>query len=59
MDNDAYGHVNNVNYYSYIDTVVTEHLLETGAIDYHGGPIIGLAVESGCSYFAPISFPRR
>lgn len=59
MDNDAYGHVNNVVYYSYIDTVVTEYLLETGAIDYHGGPVIGLAVESGCNYFAPISFPDR
>ncbi len=59
MDNDAYGHVNNVVYYSYIDTVVTEYLLETGAIDYHGGAVIGLAVESGCSYFAPISFPDR
>ena len=59
MDNDAYGHVNNVVYYSYIDTVVTEYLLETNAIDYHGGPVIGLAVESGCNYFAPISFPDR
>ena len=59
MDNDIYGHVNNVTYYSYIDTVVTEHLVETGAIDTRGGPVIGLAVESGCNYFAPISFPER
>lgn len=59
MDNDAYGHVNNATYYSYIDTVVTEHLIEAGAIDPRGGPVIGLAVESGCNYFAPLSFPGR
>ena len=57
MDNDVYGHVNNVIYYSFFDTVVSGFLFENGLIDYHDGDVIGLAVESQCSYFAPIAFP--
>ncbi len=57
MDNDVYGHVNNVVYYSFFDTVVSGWLLEKGLVDPHGGQTIGLAVESQCNYFAPISFP--
>ena len=57
MDNDVYGHVNNVVYYSFFDTVVSGWLLENGLVDPHGGATIGLAVESQCNYFAPISFP--
>lgn len=58
-DNDAYGHVNNVQYYSYIDTAVTLFLVQSGLLDYANGERIGLAVESACHYFAPASFPER
>ncbi len=56
-DNDVYGHVNNVQYYSYFDTVVNRYLIEAGALDIHGGPVIGLVVETRCNYFAPLAFP--
>jgi acyl-CoA thioester hydrolase len=59
MDNDVYAHVNNVVYYSWFDTVVNGHLLEQGVLDYTGGATIGLVVETGCHYFAPIAFPDR
>jgi acyl-CoA thioester hydrolase len=58
-DNDVYGHVNNVVYYSYFDTVVNEYLLRAGVLDFERGSTIGLVVETQCSYFAPISFPER
>lgn len=58
-DNDIYGHVNNVVYYSYFDTVVNGYLVEAGALDIHEGEVIGLVVETGCKYFAPIAFPGR
>ena len=57
MDNDVYGHVNNVIYYSFFDTVVSGWLVDSGIVDYEHGQTIGLAVDSQCSYFAPISFP--
>jgi acyl-CoA thioester hydrolase len=57
MDNDIYGHVNNVVYYAYFDTVVNRYLIETGALDIHRGGVIGLVVETGCQYFAPLAFP--
>lgn len=57
MDNDAYGHVNNVVYYAYFDTVVNRYLIECGLLDVARGPIIGLVVETACHYFAPLSFP--
>ncbi|WP_420996126.1 acyl-CoA thioesterase [Cupriavidus sp. 30B13] len=57
MDNDAYGHVNNVTYYSYFDTAVNKYLIDGGALDIHAGKIVGLVVETGCSYFRPIAFP--
>ncbi len=59
MDNDVYGHVNNVVYYSFFDTVVAEYLLAQGALDFIKGDTIGLVVETKCSYFAPIAFPDR
>ena len=59
MDNDAYGHVNNVIYYSYFDTVVNEYLISQGALDIAKSPFIGLVVETGCSYFASIAFPEK
>jgi acyl-CoA thioester hydrolase len=58
MDNDAYGHVNNVVYYSWFDTVVNGHLIREGALDIHRGPVIGLVVETKCNYFAPLAFPN-
>jgi acyl-CoA thioester hydrolase len=57
-DNDVYGHVNNVVYYSYFDTVVNRWLIDAGALDIHGGPVIGLVVETQCHYFAPLAFPQ-
>lgn len=57
MDNDVYGHVNNVVYYSYFDTVVNTYLIHRGVLDIHSGSVIGLVVETGCRYFAPLSFP--
>lgn len=59
MDNDVYGHVNNVVYYSYFDTVVNEYLIRTGVLDFEHGATIGLVVETQCSYFAPLVFPER
>lgn len=57
LDNDVYGHVNNVVYYSWFDTAVNGLLIECGAIDIHAGGVIGLVVESRCNYFAPLAFP--
>ena len=57
MDNDIYGHVNNVQYYSYFDTAVNQFLIERGVLDIHMGEVVGFVVDSGCSYFSPIAFP--
>ena len=57
MDNDAYGHVNNVIYYSYFDTVVNGYLISSGSLDIERSPIIGLVVETQCRFFKPIVFP--
>jgi len=59
MDNDVYGHVNNVTYYSYFDTAANTFLIEQGGLDIHAAPVIGLVVESACSYHAPVAFPDR
>ncbi|WP_018433484.1 acyl-CoA thioesterase [Paraburkholderia atlantica] len=59
MDNDVYGHVNNVVYYSYFDTVVNEYLIRAGVLDFEHGATIGLVVETQCNYFAPLVFPDR
>jgi acyl-CoA thioester hydrolase len=58
-DNDIYGHVNNVAYYGYFDTIVNEYLIAAGALDIHTGAVIGLVVETGCKYFAPLAFPDK
>lgn len=58
-DNDVYGHVNNVAYYGYFDTIVNAYLIAEGGLDIHDGEIIGLVVETGCRYFAPVAFPDR
>ena len=57
MDNDIYGHINNVVYYSYFDTVVNGYLIEENVLDIQGGNQIGLVVETKCNYFAPLAFP--
>jgi acyl-CoA thioester hydrolase len=58
MDNDVYGHVNNVVYYSYFDTVINAHLIRDGGLDIHGGSVVGYCVESQCRYLAPLAFPE-
>jgi acyl-CoA thioester hydrolase len=58
MDNDVYGHVNNVVYYSWFDTAVNGYLIEQDALDIHAGEVIGLVVETQCQYFAPLAFPQ-
>ncbi len=57
MDNDIYGHVNNVIYYSWMDTVVNRFLMDEGGLDIHHGEVIGIAAQSGCSYFASVAYP--
>ena len=57
MDNDAYGHLNNVVYYSLFDTAVNSLLIEAGALDIHAGATIGLVIETRCNYFSSIAFP--
>ncbi|HUF20547.1 MAG TPA: thioesterase family protein [Burkholderiales bacterium] len=57
MDNDVYGHVNNVIYYSYFDTVVNQYLIAQGVLDFEKSQTIGLVVETQCNYFTPITFP--
>ncbi len=57
-DNDVYGHVNNVVYYSWFDTAVNGLLIEQGAINIHTGSVIGLVIETQCNYFSPLAFPE-
>ncbi len=59
MDNDAYGHVNNVTYYSYFDTLVNEHLIREGGLDIARDPVVGLVVETQCTFRKPLAFPER
>jgi acyl-CoA thioester hydrolase len=58
MDNDAYGHVNNVVYYSWFDTAVNALLVDMGLLDIQHGPTIGLVVETGCRYHRSVAFPE-
>ena len=57
MDNDSYGHVNNVTYYSYFDTAVNEHLVRCGGLDIGRDPVVGYVVENGCRFHKSLSFP--
>jgi acyl-CoA thioester hydrolase len=59
MDNDVYGHVNNVIYYSFFDTAVNRYLIDNGALDFVKGAVVGLVVETQCNYFKPIAYPDR
>ncbi len=59
MDNDVYGHLNNVVYYSLFDTAVNRLLIEAGALDIHAGDVIGLVVETHCNFFESLAFPQK
>lgn len=56
-DNDVYGHVNNVAYYTFFDSAANAFLIGEGGLDIHGGDVIGLVVESACQYHAPVAYP--
>lgn len=56
-DNDAYGHVNNVVYYAWFDTVVNEHLIRAAGLDIAADPVVGLVVETSCRYHRSLAFP--
>ncbi len=58
-DNDIYGHINNVIYYSYFDSVVNRYLIEEAGLDINTGEVVGYVVSSGCDYHAPISYPEQ
>jgi acyl-CoA thioester hydrolase len=58
MDNDVYGHINNVQYYSYFDTAVNRYLIEKGALDIGRGEVIGVVVETQCNYFSSAAYPE-
>jgi acyl-CoA thioester hydrolase len=58
MDNDVYGHLNNVVHYSLFDTAVNRMLIEAGALDIHAGAVIGLVVHTQCHYFDSLAFPQ-
>jgi acyl-CoA thioester hydrolase len=58
MDNDVYGHVNNVVYYSYFDTVVNRYLIDPGGLDFHNAPIVGIMAETMCRFHRSIAYPE-
>ena len=59
LDNDVYGHLNNVVYYSLFDTAVNAYLIDAGALDFERSDVIGFVVETHCNYFSPLAFPQR
>jgi len=58
MDNDLYGHVNNVVYYSYFDTIINRYLIDPGGLDIHNGEVIAIAVETSCRFHRSFSYPE-
>ena len=58
MDNDIYGHVNNVIYYAWFDTVINRYLIEEGGLDIHQGIVVGMAVETRCNFYRSVAFPE-
>ena len=58
-DNDVYGHVNNVEYYSFFDTAINAWLIDEGGLDIHDGEVIGVCAESHCEYRGAVAFPDR
>jgi len=59
MDNDIYGHVNNVTYYSYFDTIANQYLIEKGGLDINNGVVVGYVVSSSCEYLSPVAYPDK
>ncbi len=59
MDNDVYGHVNNVVYYAYIDTVINRFLIEHAGLDIHKGPVIGITPETSCRFHRAFTYPDK
>lgn len=57
MDNDVYGHVNNVTYYSYFDTTINQYLIEVGGLDINNSPVVGYVVSSSCQFRKPVAYP--
>lgn len=57
MDNDIYGHVNNVTYYSYFDSVINRYLIDEGGLDIHDAPVVGFMVSSSCQFKKPVAYP--
>jgi acyl-CoA thioester hydrolase len=57
-DNDIYGHVNNVEYYSYFDTVINTYLILQGGLDIRSGEVIGVCAESHCKFLGELAFPE-
>jgi acyl-CoA thioester hydrolase len=57
MDNDIYGHINNVTYYSYFDSVANRYLIEQGGLNIQSAKVVGFVVNSGCEYFSPVAYP--
>jgi acyl-CoA thioester hydrolase len=58
-DNDIYGHINNVVYYSYFDSVANRYLIEEGGLDIDNSAIVGYVVNSGCDYLSPLAYPDQ
>nr|WP_166258355.1 thioesterase family protein [Marinobacter salicampi] len=58
MDNDIYGHVNNVTYYSYFDTTINRYLIEVGGLDINNAPVVGFVVSSNCQFRKPVAYPE-
>jgi acyl-CoA thioester hydrolase len=59
MDNDMFGHVNNVNYYSYFDTIINQFLIEQAEFVPQQSQQIGFIVKSSCRYISPVSYPQK
>jgi acyl-CoA thioester hydrolase len=58
MDNDVYGHVNNVVYYSYFDTIINRYLIDKGGFDFHTAPVIGITPETFCRFHRSFAYPE-
>jgi len=58
MDNDVYGHINNVVYYSYFDTLINRYLIDEGGLDFRAGNIVGIAVETTCRFYRSFAYPE-
>ncbi len=57
-DNDVFGHVNNVIYYNWFDTIVNAWLVEEGHLDIAESKVVGFVVGTRCDYFEGVAFPE-